>query len=81
MAKKLSITKKEKNSIENKFYSMEILKHLIANTQITEIKSNKILIQNSDDGLNIMGGLYYQGYDKIIMYDKNISPDFLDFKE
>lgn len=59
---------------------MEIIKHSIANTQIAEIKSNEMLIQNSDDGLNIMGDLYYQGYDKIIMYDKNITPDFFDLK-
>ena len=33
-----------------------------------------------EDGLNLLGNLYFQGYDKIIIYEKDITPDFFDLK-
>ncbi len=59
---------------------MNIQSHKIDNTEIAEIVSDKVIIQNADDALDLMGNVYYQGFDKIILYQKNITPDFFDLK-
>jgi hypothetical protein len=48
--------------------------------KIAEVVSENIVIASKDDGLELMGNLYYQGYDKIIIYEKNITPEFFDLK-
>lgn len=59
---------------------MIIQSHKINNIEIAEVISDKILIQNPDDALDLIGNLYYQGFDKIIIYDKNLTPDFFNLK-
>jgi hypothetical protein len=59
---------------------MNIITHEQGETKIAELISDRILIGNVEDGLQIMGDLYYQGYDKIIIHETNITPDFFDLK-
>ncbi len=59
---------------------MIIQSHKINNIEIAEVISDKILIQKPDDALDLIGNLYYQGFDKIIIYEKNLTPDFFDLK-
>ena len=59
---------------------MIIQSHKINNIEIAEVISDKILIQNPDDAIDLIGNLYYQGFDKIIIYEKNLTPDFFDLK-
>ena len=59
---------------------MIIQSHKINNIEIAEVISDKILIQNPDDALDLIGNLYYQGFDKIVIYQKNLTPDFFDLK-
>ncbi|MBO9690791.1 DUF4180 domain-containing protein [Chryseobacterium sp.] len=59
---------------------MIIQSHEINNTKIAEIISDDVIIRSAQDGLDLMGNIYYQGYDKIILYEKNITPDFFDLK-
>ena len=59
---------------------MIIQSHKINNIEVAEVISDKILIQNPDDALDLIGNLYYQGFDKIIIYEKNLTPDFFDLK-
>jgi len=59
---------------------MIIKSHKINNIEIAEVISDKILIQNPDDALDLIGNLYYQGFDKIVIYEKNLTPDFFDLK-
>lgn len=44
--------------------------------EIAEVVSDTIVIGNAEDGLELLGNLYYQGFDKVILYEKNITPDF-----
>ena len=50
--------------------------HHISNTKIAEVLSLDIIIGNAEDGVQLLGDLYYQDFDKIIIYEKNITPDF-----
>jgi hypothetical protein len=59
---------------------MKIITHKIDKVNIAEVISEEIVMNNIQDGLDLLGNLYYQGFDKIIIYEKNITPDFFDLK-
>jgi hypothetical protein len=47
---------------------------------IAEIISGEVLIRNIQDGVDLMGELYFQGYDRIIIREMNITPEFFNLK-
>lgn len=47
-------------------------------TNIAEITANKLLISKIEDGIDLIGNVYYQGYDNVILYEQNITPEFFD---
>lgn len=59
---------------------MKIESHLVNNVKIAEVVSDALIIQSSEDGLDLLGNLYYQDFDKIILHAKNITPDFFNLK-
>lgn len=59
---------------------MKIETHELATTRIAEIQSDQMLIKTVEDGLDLLGNLYYQGFDKIILFEQNITPDLFDLK-
>lgn len=59
---------------------MDIKTHTIANVNIAEVFSDDIIIHTTADGLDLLGNLYYQGFDRIIIHEKNITSDFFDLK-
>ncbi len=52
----------------------------INDTKIAEVISDELIIKTTDDGLDLLGNIYYQGFDKLMLYEKNITPDFFDLK-
>ncbi len=59
---------------------MNIQSHLINDSEIAEVISDKIIIQNTEDALDLLGNVYYQGFDKMIIHQENITADFFDLK-
>lgn len=59
---------------------MEIKTHNIDNTKVAEIITDKVILRSTEDGLDLLGNLYYQGFDKIIIHEKNITLKFFDLK-
>lgn len=59
---------------------MIIKSHHIDDTKIAEVISDEIIIRSAQDGLDLMGNIYYQGFDKVVLYEENITPDFFDLK-
>ena len=59
---------------------MKIEAHSINDIKIAEQISDDIIINTTEDGLDLLGNLYYQGFDSIVMNEKNITPDFFDLK-
>ncbi len=59
---------------------MQVKTHNINNQIIAEIISDEILIQNEQNGLDLMGNVYYNGFDKLIIHKHNLTPDFFDLK-
>lgn len=59
---------------------MEIKEHILNEIKVAEVISDELIIQNTADALDLMGNVYYQGFDKMILHQKNITPDFFDLK-
>lgn len=59
---------------------MQIETHEVNDVKIAEVISDRIVIANAQDGLDLLGNLYYQDFDKIIVHEKNITPAFFDLK-
>jgi hypothetical protein len=59
---------------------MKVEAHHLNNSKIAEVISDTIVINNIDDGIDLMGNLYYQGFESIVIHEENISPDFFDLK-
>ena len=59
---------------------MKIETHTMEDTEIAEIISDIPIINSAEDGLDLLGNLYYQGFDSIIIQENNITPDFFDLK-
>ena len=59
---------------------MVIKTHHQEEKQVAEIVSDEIIIRSAEEALDLMGNLYYQGFDKIILYQENLSPEFFDLE-
>jgi hypothetical protein len=59
---------------------MKIKTHNVNNTKIAEIDVDGIFINSEQDAIDLLGNLYYQGYDKVILFKENITPEFFDLK-
>lgn len=60
--------------------TMKIETHQINDIKIAEVISTGIVIETIADGVELLGNLYYQDYDTIIIHQQNITPDFFDLK-
>jgi len=59
---------------------MRIETYNLNEIKIAEITSDEFIIITTEDGLDLLGNLYYQGFDRIVLNEKNITPDFFDLK-
>lgn len=59
---------------------MEIITHEIGRLKIAEVNSDIIIINNETDGLDLLGNLYYQGFDSVIIHQQNLTSSFFDLK-
>lgn len=54
--------------------------YTINNIKIAELISEDLLIKEIQDGLDLLVNVYYQDIDRMIIYEKNIVPEFFDLK-
>lgn len=59
---------------------MRIETHNTGKSKIAELISDRLIIESAEDGLDLLGNLYYQDFDKVIIHEKNIAPEFFDLK-
>lgn len=59
---------------------MTILTHQLQQTKFAELITDKILIENAESSTDLMGSMYYQGFEGMIVHEKNIHPDFFDLR-
>src|SRR5690606_41239766 len=66
--------------MENGEITMHINTHTINDKKAAEVVAGRIVIESEQDGLDLLGDLYYQGVDQIIIHEKDITPDFFDLR-
>ncbi|MDQ8005614.1 MAG: DUF4180 domain-containing protein [Pedobacter sp.] len=54
---------------------MEIVK---VSDSIAEVVADNLVISKIEDGIDLVGNVYYQGFDNVILHEKNITPLFFD---
>ena len=59
---------------------MKIISHFLNNQQVAEILADDYVWQTVEDGTQVMGDIYYQGYERLIIHEKNIHPKFFDLR-
>jgi hypothetical protein len=59
---------------------MNIITHNIGEIKIAEITSDEIILNSTQDGIDLLGNLYYQEFNKVMIHKQNITPDFFDLK-
>ena len=59
---------------------MNIIPHKIKDIEIAEIVSDEIIMHNAEEALDLIGNTYYQGFDFMIIYQKNLPIEFFDLK-
>lgn len=52
----------------------------VNNTRIAEVIAEERVISNAADGTDLIGNLYYQDVDRVILHQENIIPEFFDLK-
>jgi hypothetical protein len=59
---------------------LKIETHTVDGVKIAEVISDDLVIGNVQDGLDLLGTLYYDGFDGIIIHAENITPSFFDLR-
>ena len=59
---------------------MEIKIHTIDDRKIAEITSDDVVLQTVEDAVDLIGNMSYQGFDKLIIHEENMIPDFFELK-
>lgn len=59
---------------------MDIEFYPIGATGIAEVVTNGVIINCVEDGIDLIGNVYFQGFEKVILYKENVSPDFFDLR-
>lgn len=59
---------------------MNIQVHKVNDIEIAEIISDDIVFHNAEEALDLIGNVYYQGFNFIIIHKKNLATDFFDLR-
>lgn len=59
---------------------MTIHPHYTGEIKIAEVLEDGVIVHDAEDALDLMGNLYYQGFDSMILHQKNITEAFFDLK-
>jgi hypothetical protein len=59
---------------------MKIETHTNNDIRIAEVVADGLVIKTASDGLDLLGNIYYQDFDRIILHACNITPEFFDLK-
>jgi hypothetical protein len=59
---------------------MQVTTHENNSKKIAELVSDAIIINTTQDVLDLLGNLYYQHFDSVIIHERNIRKDFFDLK-
>lgn len=59
---------------------MDLQTHHINGTEIAELSAEGVIIRNVQDALDLIGNVYFQGFECVIIHRHNLTDDFFDLK-
>lgn len=59
---------------------MKIVTHTSHHRTVAEITGEEIYLQQIEDAIDLIGNIYYQGYDHVVLHAGNITPVFFDLR-
>lgn len=59
---------------------MEFITHSKSNTEIAEINAKDLLFSTKEEGSDLIGTVYFNGFDRVILHQKNLPNSFFDLK-
>ncbi len=59
---------------------MHFKTHLVGETDIAELFADSTVIHQEQDGIDLIGNVYYQGFDRVIIHEHQLTPAFFDLK-
>ncbi|HEV7382651.1 MAG TPA: DUF4180 domain-containing protein [Dyadobacter sp.] len=59
---------------------MQILSHTSNRKTVAEVLADEIVITDAETALDLLGNIYYQNFDALILHEKNLTPDFFNLK-
>lgn len=59
---------------------MDFVKHKVKGVDIVELVNEGIVVNTIDDGSDVLANAYYQGFDKLVVYQHQLRDDFFDLK-
>lgn len=59
---------------------MDITIHTVNEYKIAEVIAEGVVIASLEDAVDLVGNLYYDSFDAVILYQKNLTPAFFDLK-
>lgn len=73
------LLKKTRSMITNKIM-FDIIIHQTDSIKIAEVQSDAVIINSAEDGISLLGTVYFDGFDCVILQEKQITPIFFDLK-
>ena len=59
---------------------MDLQTHHINGTDIAELTGEGVIIQHIENALDLIGNVYFQGFEHVIIHRHNLTRDFFDLK-
>lgn len=59
---------------------MHFKTHRIGETDIAELLADGVVIHQEQDGIDLIGNVHYQGFDRVIVHGTQLAPAFFDLK-
>ncbi|MGE4289665.1 MAG: DUF4180 domain-containing protein [Salinivirgaceae bacterium] len=59
---------------------MKFYNHSNNKVKIAELITDHLLLTNLDNAVDLLGNLYYQGFESLIIHQNQLSPEFFDLK-
>lgn len=57
---------------------MEFKTHRVNGVPIAELIGDEVAIHTESDGTDLIGNVYYQGFDRVVVHQRQLAPAFFD---
>ena len=59
---------------------MEVKTHKVGDRLLAEVISDQVILATVEDALDLIGNMFYQGFDGVVIYEHNVTPEFFVLK-